>query len=760
MLNNAEFIKSIRSSRLVTGESIRPSSVKDRAADRSLGLARRVNIPTNKREFNTDKPLVAPAPTNTTVSSKGSVPVNPKAVMKERNQAQIDSLQKKEYLKTYLKDKGSGTTSKPETIVRARYKVSSERKGVPVDRPVVNLDGTTTSRTAPKAKREKQLTQEELNAKKAREGEAAGVKRSAAQQRYEQDFPKESRPTGTDKARFDAEKKAEAERLRREKLRENYVGDTGKPNIPLVTPAVNFIGDIYQKYVNPARKAFRRSVAEPLIDKGMTENQITGTFAGLTLAPAAIGTLAYNDYQRKKDEEKKLADIDSRRQAAIARRDAIIKERQNKLEQEMAKYHRKPDSIYANFLDSYEKAVAEFQDPATIQRLIQYGSTYIPQNNTGVVSLESALRGKMQKKKLREPKVPASMGVKEINSMIESGKPVGKYFSKNIRKSAEFNGVLSPDIVKDIIDGEEYNHQQRIASLDPVKNAKQIKQSEQTRDYNIGFIRKQYSGKSEFSAVGGALIGGGIGSLAGLGVGIARGAGVGETEEEKAKTGVGLRAAKVLGYGLLGRIGGGIAGEGVGAGIGLGVGAIRNRYSRPQASFGLLDGTSRILSKGKNAVRNIHERTKNPDWDAVNAANIGRVAGATAGAIEGSGLGESQEEREKTGLITRAAKVVGLAGVGGSLGAHAGGAVDLGRERLNNRRQLGGFTKEIRKAANFGAMVVSEAPNPTKSAKPKFKVPLTPAGVVASGAILGSGLLATHSLLKGKKKKKEENENA
>lgn len=691
MLDNAEFIKSIRGSRLVTGESVRPSSVKDRAADRSLGLARRVNIPTNKREFNTDKPLVAPSPTNTTVSSKGSVPVNPKAVMKERNQARIDSLQEKEYLKTYLKDKGSGTTSKPETISRAKYKVSSERKGVPVDRPIVNLDGTTTSRTAPKAKREKQLTQEELNAKKAREGEAAGVKRSAAQQRYEQDFPKESRPTGTDKARFDAEKKAEAERLSREKLRENYVGDTGKPNIPLVTPAVNFIGDAYQKYVDPARKAFRSSVAEPLIDKGMTENQITGTLAGLTLAPLTLGILAYNDYQRKKDEKKKLTEIEARRQAAIARRDAIIKERQNKLEQEMAKYNRKPNSIYATFLDSYEKAVADFQDPATIQRLIQHGSTYIPQDNTRVVSLEETLRGKMQKKRLREPKLPSSMSVKEINSMVESGKPVGKYFNKTIRKSAEF------------------------------------------------------------SAVGGALIGGGIGRIAGLGAGIAKGAGVGETEEEKAKTSLGLRAAKVLGYGLLGRIGGGIAGEGVGAGIGLGVGAIRNRYSRPEASFGLLDGTTRILSKGKNAVRNIHERTKDPDWDAVNAANIGRVAGATAGAIEGSGLGESQEEREKTGIITRAAKVVGLAGVGGSLGAHAGGAVDLGRERLR-------FGKEIRKAANFESSALVSTPK--QSTKPKYKIPLTLGNIAASGAILGGGLYAAGSLLKSKKKKKEEDENA
>jgi len=695
MLDNAEFIKSIKGSRFVTGESVRPSTVKDRAADRGLGLARRINIPTNKREFNTDKPLVTPAPTNRAVSSKGSVTVNPKAVMQERNQAQIDALQKKEYLKTYLKDKGTGTTSKPETVTRAKYKISSERREVPVDRPIVNLDGTVTTRTEPKTKREKPLTQEEKLEKARLAGQVAGTKRTAAQQTFEEEFPKESKPTGADKARFDAEKKAEAERLRREKLRENYVGSEGKPNVPLVTPAVNFIGDAYQKYVKPARNAFRRSVAEPLIAKGMTEDQITGTLAGLTVAPIAVGTLAYNDYQRKKDEEKKLTEIEIRRQAVLDRRDAIIKERQNKLQQEMAKYNRKPDSIYATFLNSYEKAVAEFQDPATIQRLIQHGSTYIPQDNTGVVSLEKTLRGKMQKKKLREPRLPASMGVKEINAMIESGKPVGKYFNKTIRKSAEFNAAN-------------------------------------------------------------------LGARIGLLAGIARGAGVGESEEEKAATGVASRVAKVVGYGGLGRV----AGAGIGNAAGSASDAIRKKFAKKalppssnySASFGLLDGTTRLLSKGKNIAKNVHERVKNPDWDAVNAANIGRVAGATAGAIEGSGLGESQEEREKTGLITRAAKVVGLAGVGGSLGAHAGGVVDLGRERFNyaktGRIEL---SKTIRKSASFNnssAMVVSPAPDPTKSANPKTKLPLK--GVVGAGVALGGGLLLANSLLK-KKKKEEEN---
>jgi hypothetical protein len=427
----------------------------------------------------------------------------------------------------------------------------------------------------------------------------------------------------------------------------------------------------------------------------MEDDEVRGTLAGLTVAPLAVGTLAYNNYQRKKDEEKKLTEIEARRQAVLDRRDAIIRERQNKLQQEMAKYHRKPDSIYATFLNSYEKAVAEFQDPATIQRLIQHGSTYIPQDNTGVVSLEKTLRGKMQKKKLRDPKVPASMGVKEINAMIESGKPVGKYFNKTIRKSAEFNAAN-------------------------------------------------------------------LGARIGLLAGIARGAGVGESEEEKAATGVASRLAKVVGYGGLGRV----AGAGIGNAAGSASDAIRKKFAKKvlppisnySASFGLLDGTTRVLSKGKNIAKNVHERVKNPDWDAVNAANIGRVAGATAGAIEGSGLGESQEEREKTGLITRAAKVVGLAGVGGSLGAHAGGAVDLGRERFNyaktGRIEL---SKTIRKSASFNnssAMVVSPAPDPTKSANPKTKLPLK--GVVGAGVALGGGLLLANSLLK-KKKKGEEN---
>jgi hypothetical protein len=690
MLDNAEFIKSIKGSRFVTGESVRPSTIKDRAADRGLGLARRVNIPTNKREFNTDKPLVAPAPNGTAVSSKGSVPVNPKAVMKERNQAQIDSLQKKEYLKTYLKDKGTGTTSKPETVTRAKYKISSERREVPVDRPVVNLDGTTTSRTAPKAKREKPLTQEEKEEKARLAGRVGGVKRASSQETYEEQFPKRTiddvisenvrKKVETKQGVADAEKKARYDK---------WGGSSGNSDkgfdVPYVTPVLRNIGNtVRDKVVNPT--------ARFLIGRDMEDDEVRGTLAGLTVAPLAVGTLAYKDYQRKKDEEKKLTEIEARRQAILNRRDAIIRERQNKLQQEMTKYHRKPDSIYANFLNSYEKAVAEFQDPATIQRLIQHGSTYIPQDNTGVVSLEKTLRGKMQKKKLREPRLPASMGVKEINAMIESGKPVGKYFNKTIRKSAEF--VIHPNAVR-------------------------------------------------------------IGQNAGLAAGVLRGTGVGESEEEKAATGIGSRAAKVLGYGLLGKTAGGIGGNITGGAAE----AIRKRFAKKalppnsnySASFGLLDGTTRVLNKGKNAVRSIHERTKNPDWDAVNAANIGRVAGATAGAIEGSGIDETDEQRANTGLITRAAKVVGLAGVGGSLGAHAGSAVDLGRERLR-------FGKGIRKAANFESSALVTTPK--QPTKPKYKIPLTLGNIAASGAILGGGLYAAGSLLNNKKKKKEEDKNA
>jgi hypothetical protein len=690
MLDNAEFIKSIKGSRFVTGESVRPSTVKDRAADRGLGLARRINIPTNKREFNTDKPLVTPAPTNRAVSSKGSVPVNPKAVMQERNQAQIDALQKKEYLKTYLKDKGTGTTSKPETVTRAKYKISSERREVPVDRPIVNLDGTTTSRTAPKAKREKPLTQEEKEEKARLAGRVGGVKRASSQETYEEQFPKRTiddvisenvrKKVETKQGVADAEKKARYDK---------WGGSSGNSDkgfdVPYVTPVLRNIGNtVRDKVVNPT--------ARFLIGRDMEDDEVRGTLAGLTVAPLAVGTLAYNDYQRKKDEEKKLTEIEIRRQAVLDRRDAIIKERQNKLQQEMAKYNRKPDSIYATFLNSYEKAVAEFQDPATIQRLIQHGSTYIPQDNTGVVSLEKTLRGKMQKKKLRETKVPASMSVTEINAMIESGKPVGKYFNKTIRKSAEF--VIHPNAVR-------------------------------------------------------------IGQNAGLAAGVLRGTGVGESEEEKAATGIGSRAAKVLGYGLLGKTAGGIGGNITGGAAE----AIRKRFAKKalppnsnySASFGLLDGTTRVLNKGKNAVRSIHERTKNPDWDAVNAANIGRVAGATAGAIEGSGIDETDEQRANTGLITRAAKVVGLAGVGGSLGAHAGSAVDLGRERLR-------FGKGIRKAANFESSALVTTPK--QPTKPKYKIPLTLGNIAASGAILGGGLYAAGSLLNNKKKKKEEDKNA
>ena len=325
MLKNAEFIKGVKSSRLnTTPNTSRPSTVKDRAADRYLGLARRVNIPTNKRDFNTDKPLVAPAPTNVAVSSKGSVPVNPKAVMKERNQAQIDSLQKKEYLKTYLKDGGSGTTLKPETVTRAKYKINSERKEVPVDRPIVNLDGTVTSRTEPKVKREKPLTQEELNAKKAREGEAAGVKRSTAQQRYEQDFP---RRTVDDVINDNVRKKVETKRgvanAETQRLRDKYSGD----GIPLVTPAVNY-------------------VANKLIDREFGENEIRGTLAAAAFTPLAAG-LAYNQHRKNKEaEEKKQAQAQAHRDKVaeiIARRNLIREQRgidPDSLQQQQAERNR------------------------------------------------------------------------------------------------------------------------------------------------------------------------------------------------------------------------------------------------------------------------------------------------------------------------------------------------------------------------------------------------------------------------------------
>ena len=326
-----------------------------------------------------------------------------------------------------------------------------------------------------------------------------------------------------------------------------------------------------------------------------------------------------------------------------------------------------PNTVNVNATTELSKMIrksANFQDPATIQRLIQKGSTYIPQNNTGVVSLESTLRGKMQKKKAKEPRLPASMGVKEINSMIESGKPVGKYFNKEIRKSANFlkrqqqaefgmiNDALvgagklitqpAAKVIRKAAKGAGVSWTTKLASINPFGNRDSAKAT-------LG-ISKGLHGAADYLGTDQAA------KLAAIGVG------------GTALAGGGLLAAKAMQKDE----------------------ARYNKNIRKSASFGILpiglvNGAQKIARGAANRFGSLSPQ--------INAANVGTAVGAGLGALEGSGINETEEQRRSTGLVGRAGKVLGMTGLGAGVGRGFGSVAGAGvnryqaNQRLQNRRK-------------------------------------------------------------------------
>ena len=323
---------------------------------------------------------------------------------------------------------------------------------------------------------------------------------------------------------------------------------------------------------------------------------------------------------------------------------------------------------------------ANFQDPATIQRLIQHGSTYIPQNNTGVVSLESTLRGKMQKKKLREPKVPASMGVKEINSMIESGKPVGKYFNKTIRKSANFlkrqqqaefgmiNDALvgagkyitqpAAKVVRKAAKGAGVSWTTKLASINPFGNRDSAKAT-------LG-ISKGLHGAADYLGTDQAA------KLAAIGVG------------GTALAGGGLLAAKAMQKDE----------------------ARYNKNIRKSASFGIIP--TGLVNGAQKAAVGTAKRFGNLS-PQINAANVGTAVGAGLGALEGSGINETEEQRRSTGLVGRAGKLLGMTGLGAGVGRGVGSAAGYGIDKYQTSQKW-----NARNKARAAKGMPSSTDTPTK----------------------------------------------
>jgi hypothetical protein len=331
-----------------------------------------------------------------------------------------------------------------------------------------------------------------------------------------------------------------------------------------------------------------------------------------------------------------------------------------------------------NMSKSIRKA-ANFQDPATIQRLIQKGSTYIPQDNTGVVSLESAIKLKGQKKKkLNEPKIPASMNVKEINSMIESGKPTGKYFSKGIRKSASF---LKSQQQAEFGIGDQINSALTSAGkLITQPAAKAVRKAAvqvgggdgasilgNRIAAKIPFVNQMNHGAAKVAA-------GGYKALTGA-------ANVLDTDKAARIAALGVGGTALAGGGLLA------------AKLAQKKQEDEARYSkniRKSASFGVIP--SGLIQGAQKAAVGTGKRFMNLS-PQINPANVGTAVGAGLGALEGSGINETEEERRATGLVGRATKVLGLGAAGGTVGRGVGSVAGAGvnryqaNQRLQNRRQ-------------------------------------------------------------------------
>lgn len=290
---------------------------------------------------------------------------------------------------------------------------------------------------------------------------------------------------------------------------------------------------------------------------------------------------------------------------------------------------------------NYTKYMANFQDPATLQRLIQYGSTYIPQPTAGVVSLDTSLKSKMQKKKIQMTR--SSMGAKEVNSMIESGKPVGKYFSKTVRKSANFNFINNTLVgagkmltqpaakaVRKAANGSGASWGTKLASMNPLGDRDAAKAT-------LG-LSKTLHGAANYLETDKAA------KLAAIGVG------------GTALAGGGLLAAKLAHQDNENKA----------------------RYSktvRKSASFGMIP--SQLISGAQKAVAGTAKRFTNLS-PQINAANVGTAVGGTLGALEGSGVNETEEQRRSTGLVGRAGKVLGMTGLGAGVGRGVGSAAGYG----------------------------------------------------------------------------------
>ena len=264
--------------------------------------------------------------------------------------------------------------------------------------------------------------------------------------------------------------------------------------------------------------------------------------------------------------------------------------------------------------------------------------------------------------------------------MIESGKPVGKYFNKEIRKSANFlkrqqqaefgmiNDALvgagkyitqpAAKVIRKAAKGAGASWTTKLASMNPFGNRDGAKAT-------LG-ISKGLHGAADYLGTDQAA------KLAAIGVG------------GTALAGGGLLAAKAMQKDE----------------------ARYNKNIRKSASFGIIP--TGLVNGAQKAAVGTAKRFGNLS-PQINAANVGTAVGAGLGALEGSGINETEEQRRSTGLVGRAGKLLGMTGLGAGVGRGVGSAAGYGIDKYQTSQKW-----NARNKARAAKGMPSSTDTPTK----------------------------------------------
>lgn len=167
-----------------------------------------------------------------------------------------------------------------------------------------------------------------------------------------------------------------------------------------------------------------------------------------------------------------------------------------------------------------------------------------------------------------------------------------------------------------------------------------------------------------------------IGASIGAAAGLAKGAGIGESEEEKARTTTLGRIGKLVGKTAVG----GAAGGAVGMATGDVAKGLKRQYKKSEIelspskisnnSYGYKPNANFGFEQVLGQVNKLSDKAY--QYAKVNPTKVLAGAGAVGGALQGTGLAESEEERANTSGWGRLGKIAGNAALGGTLGAGIG----------------------------------------------------------------------------------------